>query len=128
MKAKTRVKTRMIAADAALRGKLMKIFSVGDRAVRNALDWSSDSELARKIRHTALLNGAVRLEPAKDDCVFHDADGTMRCYEENGAVCEFHRADGSGHIFFKGEEVASFAGPVSLEQVFEIRAKAAAMR
>ena len=118
----------MIAADAALRGKLMKIFSVGDRAVRNALDWSSDSELARKIRHTALLNGAVRLEPAKDDCVFHDADGTMRCYEENGAVCEFHRADGSGHIFFKGEEVASFAGPVSLEQVFEIRAKAAAMR
>ncbi len=128
MKTKTRVKTRLIAADSVLRGKLMKIFNVGDRAVRNALDWSSDSELARKIRHTALMNGGVRLEPAKDDCVFHDADGTMRCYEENGAVCEFHRTDGSGHIFFKGEEVASFKHPLTIPKIYEIRAKAAALK
>lgn len=128
MKTKTRVKTRMIAADSVLRGKLMKIFNVGDRAVRNALDWSSDSELARKIRHTALLNGGVRLELAKDDCVFHDADGTMRCYEENGAVCEFHRTDGSVHIFFKGEEVASYEHPLTIPKIYEIRAIAAALR
>lgn len=128
MSEKTKVKTKVIAADSLLRMKLQEIFKVGDRAVRNALDWSSDSELARKIRHTALLNGGVRLEPAKDDCVFHDADGTMRCYEENGAVCEFHRTDCSVHIFFKGEEVATYASPITLEQIFEIRAEAAAMR
>ncbi len=118
----------MIAADSVLRGKLMKIFNVGDRAVRNALDWSSDSELARKIRHTALLNGGVRLEPAKDDGVFHYADGTLRCYEENGAVCEFYRTDGSGHIFFKGEEVASFEHPLTIPEIYEIRAQAAALK
>jgi len=128
MKTKKKVKTRVIAADMMLRGKLMKIFGVGDRAVRNALDWSSDSELARKIRHTALLNGGVQLEPAKDDCVFHDADGTMRCYEDNGAVCEFYRTDGSGHIFFKGEEVARFEHPLTIPKIYEIRAKAAALK
>ncbi|WP_297070474.1 hypothetical protein [uncultured Duncaniella sp.] len=128
MKTKTRVKTRLIAADSVLRGKLMKIFNVGDRAVRNALDWTSDSKLAKKIRYTALKNGGVLLEPSKDDGVFYDADGTMRCYEVNGAVCEFHRTDGSCHIFFKGEEVANYARPISLERIFEIRAEAAALK
>ena len=111
MRTKTKVKTRMIAVDSVLREKLCRIFKVGDRAVRNALDWSSDSEKARKIRFTALQNGGVEIAPVggvDGVLTFHDSDKDrmMRQYLGNGAVIELSKATGVGNVYFGGEAVA----------------------
>ena len=113
MRTKTKVKTRMIAVDSVLREKLCRIFKVGDRAVRNALDWSSDSEKARKIRFTALQNGGVEIAPVggvDGVLTFHDSDKDrmMRQYLGNGAVIELSKATGVGNVYFGGEAVARY--------------------
>lgn len=136
MKAKTRVKTRMIAADSVLRGKLMKIFNVGDRAVRNALDWTSESELAKKIRFTALKNGGVMIAPVKDNAIindfiaatFHDSDDDrmMRQYMTNGAVIELSKETGIGNVYWHGESVRRYED-VHVKDISSIQKYAAAL-
>lgn len=136
MKTKTRVKTRMIAADSVLRGKLMKIFNVGDRAVRNALDWTSESDLAKKIRFTALKNGGVLVAPVNDSKVvndfiaatFHDSDDDrmMRQYMENGAVIELSKETGIGNVYWHGESVRRYEN-VQVTDISSIQKYAAAL-
>lgn len=128
MKTKTKVKTRMIAADSVLRAKLQRIFNVGDRAVRNALDWTSESELARKIRFTALKNGGVMIAPINGMETFHDSDEDrmMRQYMPNGAVLEFSKATGEGNVYLDGVCVAHY-DHVQFTQIEEIQKYAAAL-
>lgn len=126
----------MIAADSVLRGKLMKIFNVGDRAVRNALDWTSESELAKKIRFTALKNGGVMIAPVKDNAVindfiaatFHDSDDDrmMRQYMENGAVIELSKETGIGNVYWHGESVRRYEN-VQVTDIPSIQKYAAAL-
>lgn len=126
----------MIAADSILRGKLMKIFNVGDRAVRNALDWSSESELAKKIRFTALKNGGVMIAPVKDNAIindfiaatFHDSDDDrmMRQYMENGAVIELSKETGIGNVYWHGESVRRYEN-VQVTDIPSIQKYAAAL-
>lgn len=126
----------MIAADSVLRGKLMEIFNVGDRAVRNALDWSSDSEKARKIRYTALKNGGVLVAPVKDSAAvkdfiaatFHDSDDDrmMRQYMENGAVIELSKETGIGNVYWHGESVRRYED-VHVKDIPSIQKFAAAL-
>ncbi len=129
MRTKTKVKTRMIAVDSVLREKLCRIFKVGDRAVRNALDWSSDSEKARKIRFTALQNGGVEIAPVggvDGVLTFHDSDKDrmMRQYLGNGAVIELSKATGVGNVYFGGEAVARYED-VRVRNIEEIQHYAA---
>lgn len=126
MKTKTKIKTRMIAADSVLRTKLMRIFKVGDRAVRNALDWSSDSDLAKKIRYTAMQNGGVVIAPIKGMETFHDSDEDkmMRQYMPNGAVLELSKTTGEGNVYFGGEVVAHY-DKVQITQIESIQRYAA---
>lgn len=131
MKTKKRMKTRMIAVDSVLREKLCRIFNVGDRTVRNALDWSSDSETARKIRFTALQNGGVEIAPVGGVdglLTFHDSDKDrmMRQYLPNGAVIELSKATGVGDVYFGGESVAHYED-VRLRDIEKIQHQAFAL-
>lgn len=122
----------MIAVDSVLREKLCRIFNVGDRAVRNALDWTSDSELARKIRFTALQNGGVEIAPVggvEGLVCFHDSDKDrmMRQYLGNGAVIELSKAAGGGKVYFGGVAVASYED-VHVKNIEEIQRYAASLR
>lgn len=131
MRTKTKVKTRMIAVDSVLREKLCRIFKVGDRAVRNALDWSSDSEKARKIRFTALQNGGVEIAPVggvEGLLCFHDSDidRMMRQYLGNGAVIEISKATAVGNVYFHGDVVAHY-DHVDITDIERIQRYAAAL-
>lgn len=109
-----------------LRKRLQKAFRVSDRAVRNALDWTSNSNLAEKIRFTALKEGGTLVAPLNDIETFHDAGGVMRQFLLNGAMIEFRRADNTGRIFFDGREVAVFTD-ITIPKIYEIQGIAAAL-
>lgn len=81
---------------------LAMTFHVTDRTVRNALNFSRDNELARKIRHMARQKGGYIITTCKEVETFHDADGVMRQYFPNGAVLELDKETGDGVVLFRG--------------------------
>lgn len=119
-------KTKKIVTSMELRKRLQAAFNVTDRAVRNALDWSSNSHLAEKIRFTALKEGGVMVGPLNNIETFHDADGIMRQYLPNGAVIEFSRADNTGRILLNGGEVATYTD-ITIPKIYEIQSIAATL-
>ncbi len=119
---------RQIAVSKADRQFLMKQFKVTERTVFNALALDKPgNDLLNRIRKAAMNRGGVVMVTSPEMETFHDADGTMRQYLPNGAVLEFYRNDGTGHIFFKGREVASFEN-VTIPMIYEIQAQAVALR
>lgn len=63
--------------------------------------------------------------PAGEAIYFYD--GTMRMDFDNGAILEFYRNDGTGHVYLKGKEVASYEN-VHVRKIFEIKEQAAALK
>ena len=132
MRTKTKVKTRMIAVDSVLREKLCRIFKVGDRAVRNALDWSSDSEKDPAKSASRLFRTAGWRLPRSAAwtvfSTFHDSDKDrmMRQYLGNGAVIELSKATGVGNVYFGGEAVARYED-VRVRNIEEIQHYAASL-
>lgn len=119
---------RQITVTKATRKQLEKLFKVTERTIFNALDLSKPgNDLHKRIRKAAMNCGGVVTVVSTDLETFHDADGTMRQYLPNGAVLEFYRTDGTGHIFFRGKEVASFEN-VTIPMIYEIQERAAALR
>lgn len=119
---------RQIAVSKTDRQFLMKLFKVTERTVFNALALDKPgNDLHKRIRKAAMNRGGVVMVTSPEKETFHDADGTMRQYLSNGAILEFYRTDGTGHIFFKGKEVASFEN-VTIPMIYEIQAQAAALR
>lgn len=119
---------KQIAVSRADRQFLMKLFKVTERTVFNALSTKyEDNDLHKRIRKAALNRGGVLMVTLPMTETFHDADGTMRQYLPNDAVLEFYRTDGTGHIFFRGKEVASFEN-VTIPMIYEIQERAAALR
>ena len=119
---------RQIAVSKADRHFLMKAFKVTERTVFNALALDKpETTLRKKIRKVAMERGGVMMVTLPAMETFHDADGTMRQYLPNGAILEFYREDGTGHIFFKGEEVAKFDN-VDIPMIYSIQEQAASLR
>lgn len=117
-----------IAISKEAQEKIIKIFKVTPRTVRNALNLDHPAtDVIRRIRMAARENGGVMMATVPAGEMIHFADGTMRADFDNGAWCEFWRADGSGHIFYKGEEVAVYED-VDVPMIFEIKERAAALR
>lgn len=118
-----------IAVTKSDRKMLEKIFDVTERTVFNALssNFREDNVLHKKIRKAAIERGGVHMVTLPMMETFHDADGIMRQYLPNGAIVELSKTDGSGHVFFKGDEVASYEN-VSLSMIGEIQNQAAALR
>lgn len=119
---------KQIAVSKADRQFLMKLFKVTERTVFNALALDKpDNDLRKRIREVAMNRGGVVMTtiPAGEAIYFYD--GTMRMDFDNGAILEFYRNDGTGHVYFKGKEVASYDN-VPLQMIFEIKEQAAALR
>lgn len=119
---------RNIAVSKESREKIAKTFGVTMRTVWNALNLDYPAtDIIKRIRKAAIESGGVNMVsiPAKE--AIHFADGTMRMDCENGAILEFYRKDGTGHIFFKGEEVATFDN-VDVPMIYQIQEQASALR
>lgn len=118
-----------IAVSREAREKIAGIFKVTERTVFKALsaDYLEGNDLHKRIRMAARENGGICMVSVPAGEAIYFADGTMRMDLTNGAVLEFRREDGSGHIFFKGKEVASFEN-VTIPMIYEIQAQAAALR
>lgn len=119
---------KQIAVSKADRQFLMKLFKVTERTVFNALALDKPgNDLHKRIRKAAMNRGGVIMTtiPAGEAIHFHD--GTMRMDFDNGAILEFYRNDGTGHLFFKGKEVASYDN-VPVRMIFEIKEQAAALK
>ena len=116
-----------IAVSKEVRGKIAKIFSVTERHVFNALNLDyPETDIVKRIRIAAKQNGGVMMATIPTGEVIHFADGTMRADFDNGAFCEFYRTDGTGHIFYKGQEVATYKN-VTVPMIFEIKERAASL-
>lgn len=119
---------RNIAVSKETREKIAKIFKVTERTVFNALNLDyPETDIVKRIRIAAKQNGGVLMATIPAGEAIHFADGTMRMDFDNGAFCEFYRTDGTGHIFFKGEEVETYKH-VNVSMIFEIKERAAALR
>ncbi|TGG34871.1 hypothetical protein EZ315_16055 (plasmid) [Duncaniella freteri] len=92
-----------------MRDRIAKVFKVSDRHVFNALNLEyPETAVVKRIRIAARQNGGVTMAtvPAGEAIFF--ADGTMRADFDNGLLRNSTRADGTGHIFYKGQEVAIY--------------------
>ena len=119
---------RHINADSKEKEYLAKLFNVTTRTVFNALGYTDpENILHRKIRKAAIERGGVEMAELPVDETIHLSDGTMRQILRNGAILEFHREDGSGHIFYKGKEVARYDN-VTIPQIYEIQQEAMQLR
>lgn len=91
--------------------KLRRIFGIGgkplcERTVKNALNFESDSELAKKIRYTAQTNfyGVLYTVCEAMECFF-TSDNDMVCIFPNGAELRCDRTTGESRIYMKGKVV-----------------------
>lgn len=117
---------KYISIDKAAVAKLMKIFGVGERCIKNALAGRSDNKLAQRIRMAAMENGGVVYRVGADMECFFDHDGVMHQIFPNGAELEIDTHTGCGQIMFKGHRVVGYDN-VKVRQIPELQAKASTL-
>ncbi|MBF1553658.1 MAG: hypothetical protein HXO10_08950 [Prevotella salivae] len=85
---------------------LRKVFGCSTMMVWKALNFKSDSELARKIRYTALtqLNGTPNWKQADVETTHEEIEQTMTQTFGERVKLVFDRKDGSTRVFVDGVE------------------------
>ena len=117
-----------IAVSKEAREKIAKLFDVTMRTVWNALNLDyPETDIIKRIRKVAMEKGGVIMASIPAGEAIHFTDGTMRMEFANGAILEFYRTDGTGHIFFKGGEVDSFEN-VKVQMIYDIKALASSLK
>lgn len=120
---------KYIHATKEQREHLMRIFKCKERTIRNALTFDEargNTDLASKIRFTALQNGCHTYVVTREFECFYDADGIMYQLFPNGAQIELDKYSGKGVIIYKGSAVAEYAD-VHVSQIPTIQERAAAI-
>lgn len=112
--------------------KLRRIFGkVGkplcERTVKNALNFESNSELAKKIRFCAKHNfyGETYVVAKEMECFF-DSDSCMHQLFPNGAELYLDKIEGEVKLIHKGDVVRRW-GNIQLTDIPELQATAAAL-
>lgn len=118
---------KMITATKENRRFLAKKFNVTERMVYKALSGGSDSELARKIRHTALQRGAQEVEMYDEFETWYDYDGYIRQYFQNGAMLEIKKGTDEGIVFLKGRTLQRISG-INFKNIGEVQREIIAMQ
>lgn len=108
------------------KAKLMRLFGVCERVVRNALTFERNNELARKIRFAALKNGGVTYVINEEMECWHDSDNHMKMVFRNGAEIDADKITGEFKLYFKGDVVATWDNP-RVSFIPEIQKQAAAL-
>lgn len=98
---------RIIKVTDEAKNRLARMFGCTKRSVYAALCYSSDSEMADRIRHIARRDMGGWIEASvPEESIFYDVteDGrhVMRQYFGNGAVLEVSMDDGMGCVMYKG--------------------------
>lgn len=85
---------------------LRKVFGCSTMMVWKALNFKSDSELARKIRYTALtqLNGTPNWKQADVETTHEEVEKTMTQRYGERVKLVYDRNDGSTHVLIDGKE------------------------
>lgn len=97
---------KKIFVDEKAKGHLRKVFKCTNVMVWKALNFKSDSELARKIRFTALtqLNGTPNWKQAEVETTHEEAEQTMTQTFGERVKLVVDRKDGSVSVFVDGVE------------------------
>lgn len=97
---------KKIFVDEKAKGHLRKVFKCTSVMVWKALNFKSDSELARKIRFTALtqLNGTPNWKQAEVETTHEEAEQTMTQTFGERVNLVVDRKDGSVSVFVDGVE------------------------
>lgn len=122
------MKQKFISADKDAFAKLKTIFNCSDKMIRNALSFNKEkgnSDLAKRIRHTAKILGCHTYVVVDEMECFFDSDGTMHQLCPNGAQIEVSKETGKGVIIYKGDVVAEY-NQVMVSQIPSIQARAMA--
>ena len=95
---------KKIFVDEKAKGHLRKVFKCTNVKVWKALNFKSDSELARKIRFTALtqLNGTPNWKQADVETTHEEAEQTMTQTFGERVKLVVDRKDGSVSVFVDG--------------------------
>ena len=95
---------KKIFVDEKAKGHLRKVFKCTNVMVWKALNFKSDSELARKIRFTALtqLNGTPNWKQAEVETTHEEAEQTMTQTFGERVKIVIDRKDGSVSVFVDG--------------------------
>lgn len=123
---------RYIGVSNDARNKLMKVFGCTEKMVRLALTYRSDSDLARRIRHTALKNyGGMNMAQLPECETIHVvAEGDRRLMRQafdNGAMLEADKGTGEVVVFNrKGEQMGRWEN-VDIPTLGEIQVFAAGL-
>lgn len=116
----TKVK-RMIQITNENRAFLLKTFGVTREMIRYALVFDQKhgrSDLAKRIRQTALEHGGIVVNVVPECETIHDANGMMRQRFENGAMLEVNKSTGWLIIMDKtGRKVREASCP-TIEQLY----------
>ncbi|MDY5632275.1 MAG: hypothetical protein SPF56_07300 [Bacteroidaceae bacterium] len=85
---------------------LCKVFGCTNVMVWKALNFKSESDLARKIRHVALtqLGGVPSWKPKGVETTHEEAEKTMTLHFGERVRLVYDRKDGSSHVIVDGEE------------------------
>lgn len=97
---------KKIFVDEKAKGHLRKVFKCTNVMVWKALNFKSDSELARKIRFTALtqLNGTPNWKQAEVETTHEEVEQTMTQTFGERVKLVVDRKDGSVSVFVDGVE------------------------
>ncbi len=82
----TATTTRRIQMTATEQAHIAKVMSCTTRMVRKALAYDSDTDLAKRIRQMAIVNGGRLMNWLPECETLHCADGKMRQTFQNGAT------------------------------------------
>lgn len=93
---------KYIAVTAEVRAQLVKVFDVDVKSVYNALSYSSNSDISKRIRKFAQQKGGVKMVAVEEAECIHDADGVMTQLLPNGAIIEADKNSGVLTVYFKG--------------------------
>lgn len=118
---------QFIEVPASVKAELARAFDVNERTVRNALDYSGQSDLCRRIRCFAMQKGGVvmTVQPLME--TIHTSCGVMRQTFPNGAEIEVDMHSGRLELRHKGVVRQRVDAGCTIPELYVLQEQAASL-